>query len=505
MPSHAAANRCRRSRSCRWARSARRGDTRSGRGSAGGRVGTSRGSGAMGPPARTWRSARRRAGPRSPRGSPRSRPSSGRPRPTVTSGRSRSVAKAAIASSPNSPPVIGFFLGRVPAVAADIDRQAVEPGGVEELRRRQRPVARRLPAVDEHDARAGAPPRAGMNHAGRSSPPERTVVVLVRQPASVGHHRGRLPARDSRPARGRPARTDRRARPGRRRVPRATRRVGRTPCRRGRHDRRTCQAPVHSTRGEARSARGPRRRSRRLRDRDQGRLAPARPRPPPRPDRRRPGGLACRDAPDGRDQRRLCRAHPRRRPGAGARPRRRRRRLRRRTPPEARRPAGPEADAPGHRPRRHERTPSGRATRPAGHGARRPALPGQPPLAAESSGGEPPRASTPTGPLVKDRVRHFRRRPPPRSRRRTSSRVRQVPRPHVRPDRGVRAVLHRLARRDRTRDPDLVAAARVVQADLDRRGVLRRARPAPEPCGRPPAERSPDREKPPDIGGLSDR
>jgi hypothetical protein len=34
-----------------------------------------------------------------------------------------------------------------------------------------------------------------------------------------------------------------------------------------------------------------------------------------------------------------------------------------------------------------------------------------------------------------------------------------------------------------TRDPDLVAAARVIQRDLDRRGIVRRVRPTPE---RPP-------------------
>jgi hypothetical protein len=33
-------------------------------------------------------------------------------------------------------------------------------------------------------------------------------------------------------------------------------------------------------------------------------------------------------------------------------------------------------------------------------------------------------------------------------------------------------------------DPDLVSAARVIQADLDRRGVSRRAHPSPERRGR---------------------
>ena len=74
--------------------------------------------------------------------------------PTVTSGRASSVSKAASASPPNSPPLMGSVLGVVRAVAADIERQAVEPGGVEEDGHRQRPVAGGLPAVDEDDARA---------------------------------------------------------------------------------------------------------------------------------------------------------------------------------------------------------------------------------------------------------------------------------------------------------------------------------------------------------------
>jgi curved DNA-binding protein CbpA len=92
---------------------------------------------------------------------------------------------------------------------------------------------------------------------------------------------------------------------------------------------------------------------------------------------------------------------------------------------------------------------------------------------------DPPRASTPTGPLERDRIRNFRRPKPPRLD-------------------AARAVMlefgkfhdHTLGEiaafepsyidwlaSTVTRDPDLVAAARVVQADLDGRGVVRRARP----------------------------
>ena len=47
----------------------------------------------------------------------------------------------------------GQRLGRVGAVAADVDGQAVEAGSVQEDGLGQGPVARRLPAVDERDAR----------------------------------------------------------------------------------------------------------------------------------------------------------------------------------------------------------------------------------------------------------------------------------------------------------------------------------------------------------------
>lgn len=126
-----------------------------------------------------------------------------------------------------------------------------------------------------------------------------------------------------------------------------------------------------------------------------------------------------------------------------------------------------------------------------GHGAgsaghrRSPGLAGQPPLRGERVSQEPPRASTPTGPLERGRIRHFRRPRPPSLE-------------------AARAVVigfgkfhgHTLGEiaafepsyidwvaSTVTRDPALVAAARVIQADLDVRGIPRRSHPTP---ARPP-------------------
>ncbi len=106
-------------------------------------------------------------------------------------------------------------------------------------------------------------------------------------------------------------------------------------------------------------------------------------------------------------------------------------------------------------------------------------LTGQPPLRGQRVRQEPPRASTPTGPLERGRLRNFRRPRPPRL------------------DRALEHVVefgkfhgHTLGQIAAfepsyidwvagtvTRDPDLVAAARVVQADLDTRGIGRRSHP----------------------------
>jgi hypothetical protein len=105
----------------------------------------------------------------------------------------------------------------------------------------------------------------------------------------------------------------------------------------------------------------------------------------------------------------------------------------------------------------------------------------QPPLRAERRGNEAPRASTPTGPSERGRIRNFRRpKPPPLDRARehviefgkfhghTLGQIAAFEPSYI--DWVASTV---------TRDPDLVAAARVVQGDLDARRVGRRSHPAP--------------------------
>jgi hypothetical protein len=101
---------------------------------------------------------------------------------------------------------------------------------------------------------------------------------------------------------------------------------------------------------------------------------------------------------------------------------------------------------------------------------------GQPPLRWSPQGREPPRASDPTGPLERARVRDFRRPPPPpiadatvvelefgKFRGHTLGEVAAFEPSYI--DWLANTI---------TRDPELVAAARVLQADLDARGVPRR-------------------------------
>jgi hypothetical protein len=119
-------------------------------------------------------------------------------------------------------------------------------------------------------------------------------------------------------------------------------------------------------------------------------------------------------------------------------------------------------------------------------GSRRVTLPGNPPLRSDPIGREPPRASTPTGPLVRDRLRHFRRPPaPPLSKAQatviefgkfhghTLGQIADFEPSYI--DWVASTVSH---------DPDLVLAARVIQADLDGRGVVRRAHAGAERRGR---------------------
>lgn len=121
-----------------------------------------------------------------------------------------------------------------------------------------------------------------------------------------------------------------------------------------------------------------------------------------------------------------------------------------------------------------------------GNSARRTTLPGQPPLRNDPIRREPPRASTPTGPLVRDRLRHFRRPPAPsldaaeatvipfgKFHDHTLGQIADFEPSYI--DWVAGTVSH---------DPDLVSAARVIQADLDRRGVARRVHPSGERRGR---------------------
>ena len=85
-----------------------------------------------------------------------------------------------------------------------------------------------------------------------------------------------------------------------------------------------------------------------------------------------------------------------------------------------------------------------RTTTPRGTGGHRSAEP--PPTRPAAEDREPPRASDPTGPLRRARIHKFRRAPLPELAAAQARRdgVRQVPRPHARRDRRLRALLHRL-------------------------------------------------------------
>ena len=113
-----------------------------------------------------------------------------------------------------------------------------------------------------------------------------------------------------------------------------------------------------------------------------------------------------------------------------------------------------------------------------GNAARRTTLPGQPPLRADPTRREPPRASTPTGPLVRDRLRHFRR-PPAPALHEAQATVIEFGKFHGHTLGQIAAFepsyIDWLAGTV-SHDPDLVSAARVIRADLDRRGVARRVR-----------------------------
>lgn len=106
------------------------------------------------------------------------------------------------------------------------------------------------------------------------------------------------------------------------------------------------------------------------------------------------------------------------------------------------------------------------------------APPGHQPYRPARATPEPPRASDPTGPLERARLRRHRRRPDPSL---EAARAHVVEfgkfRGHTLGEIGAfePSYVDWLAKTI-TRDPELVAAARVIQADLDERGVPRRVR-----------------------------
>lgn len=121
-----------------------------------------------------------------------------------------------------------------------------------------------------------------------------------------------------------------------------------------------------------------------------------------------------------------------------------------------------------------------------GNSTGRTTMRGQPPLRPDLVGREPPRASTPTGPLVRDRLRHFRRPPAPSL---EAAEATVIPFGKFHGHTLGQIALFEPSYIDWVagtvnHDPDLVSAARVIRADLDRRGVARRARPADERRGR---------------------
>ena len=106
---------------------------------------------------------------------------------------------------------------------------------------------------------------------------------------------------------------------------------------------------------------------------------------------------------------------------------------------------------------------------------------GQRPIPADRLRREPLRASTPTGPLDRRRQRNFRP-PPPPSLDEAHAWVIEFGKFHGHTLGAIAdfepTYIDWLAKTI-SRDPELVAAARVVQDDLDARGIVRQPRPAP--------------------------
>ena len=148
-------------------------------------------------------------------------------------------------------------------------------------------------------------------------------------------------------------------------------------------------------------------------------MATPRTRPSSRPDRRRPCRVPGRDPADGRDQRRLCRPDPRDGRPTGSQTGAPADMGTDGTAPPWGRPAATPTDPTRHRPGRYDRHLPAPQPDDAARGGRHLSASwldvDRPAAAARTNGSasEPPRASTPTGPLERGRLRNFRRPRPP--------------------------------------------------------------------------------------------
>ena len=119
------------------------------------------------------------------------------------------------------------------------------------------------------------------------------------------------------------------------------------------------------------------------------------------------------------------------------------------------------------------------------NGAAGPVLRGQPPLRAVTEQREPPRASIPTGPLARSQIRNFRRpvAPPLQDALDLELAFGKFHGHTLGQIAGFEPSYIDWLATTITRDPDLVAAARVVREELDRKGVTRRTRVATDGAG----------------------
>jgi hypothetical protein len=132
----------------------------------------------------------------------------------------------------------------------------------------------------------------------------------------------------------------------------------------------------------------------------------------------------------------------------------------------------------------HTVRPRNQPIRPTGSARSGSTLRGHPPLKISHEQREPPRASTPTGPMARSRIRNFRR-PASPALAEALERELEFGKFHGHTLGQVAAFepsyIDWLATTI-TRDPDLVAAARVVRGELDQRGIVRHERAPSSPA-----------------------